>query len=62
MRADLHNHSFLSDGVLSVEDILEYGKKAGLDYMAITDHDTLAGVASAYTYGKKIGISVIPGV
>ena len=62
MRADLHNHSFLSDGVLSVEEILEHGKRVGLDYISITDHDTLAGVVPAYTYGKKIGISVIPGV
>ncbi|WP_297136251.1 PHP domain-containing protein [Terrisporobacter sp.] len=62
MRADLHNHSFLSDGVLSIENILDFAKKIKLDYIAITDHDTLAGVISAYTYGEKIGISVIPGV
>lgn len=62
MKADLHNHSFLSDGVLSVEEILEHGKRVGLDYISVTDHDTLAGTVQAYTYGKKIGISVIPGV
>jgi len=62
MKADLHNHSFLSDGVLSIKDIVYYSKKISLDYISITDHDTLAGVMQAYTLGEKIGISVIPGV
>lgn len=62
MKADLHNHSFLSDGVLSIKDIIYYSKKIGLDCISITDHDTLAGVIQAYTLGEKIGISVIPGV
>ena len=62
MKADLHNHSFLSDGLLSVQDIILYSKKVGLNCIAITDHDTMAGVIPAYTFGEKIGISVIPGV
>lgn len=62
MKADLHNHSCLSDGVLSVKDIILYSKKLGLDYISITDHDTLAGTIQAYTLGEKIGIFVIPGV
>lgn len=62
MKADLHNHSFLSDGVLSVKDIISYSKKVGLNCIAITDHDTMAGIIPAYTFGEKVGISVIPGV
>lgn len=62
MKADLHNHSLLSDGALSIKDIIFYSKKLGLDCISITDHDTLAGVMEAYTYGEKLGISVIPGV
>ncbi|MDF2503518.1 MULTISPECIES: PHP domain-containing protein [Clostridium] len=62
MKADLHNHSFLSDGVLSVQDIIGYSKKVGLNCIAITDHDTMAGVLPAYTFGEKIGMSIIPGV
>lgn len=62
MKADLHNHSCLSDGILSVKDILFYSKKVGLDCIAITDHDTMAGVMSAYTLGEKLGVKVIPGV
>ena len=62
MKADLHNHSFLSDGVLSIKDIIYYSKKIGLDCISIADHDTLAGIMQAYTLGEKIDISVIPGV
>ena len=62
MKADLHNHSFLSDGILSVQDIVLYSKQVGLNCIAITDHDTMAGVLPAYTLGEKIGISVLPGV
>lgn len=62
MKADLHNHSTLSDGALSVKQIVSYSKKIGLDYISITDHDTLAGVIEGYTYGEKLGITLIPGV
>jgi predicted metal-dependent phosphoesterase TrpH len=62
MTGDLHCHSKCSDGSLSVEDILFYAKKIGLDYIAITDHDTLAGVGLACMMGKQLKIEVIPGV
>nr|WP_312291243.1 PHP domain-containing protein [Clostridium chromiireducens] len=62
MKADLHNHSIFSDGVLSIKEIIYYSKKLDLDCISITDHDTLAGVVQAYTLGEKLGISVIPGV
>lgn len=62
MFADLHNHSQYSDGSLSVEDIVFYAKRAGLEAIAITDHDTLAGVEPAVRLGKEIGLLVIPGV
>lgn len=62
MRADLHTHSELSDGFFSIKDLIDYGKKIGLDYIAITDHDTVAGLVTAMTYGKMIGMNIIPGV
>lgn len=62
MKADLHNHSYLSDGALSVKDIIFYSKNIGLDCISITDHDTLAGVISAYAFGEKVGITIVPGV
>lgn len=62
MKADLHTHTNLSDGYYSVKDLLDYGKRIGLDYMAITDHDTVSGLITAMSYGKHIGMNVIPGV
>lgn len=62
MIADLHNHSRCSDGSLPVEDIVFYAKRMGMEAIAITDHDTMAGVEPAVRLGNEIGLSVIPGV
>jgi predicted metal-dependent phosphoesterase TrpH len=62
MKADLHTHTSLSDGFHSVKDLIDLGKRIGLDYMAITDHDTVAGLITAMTYGKHVGLPIIPGV
>jgi hypothetical protein len=62
IRADLHTHTKFSDGYYSVKDLIDYGKRIGLDYMAITDHDTVSGLITAMTYGKHIGMNIIPGV
>ncbi|TCL77026.1 hypothetical protein EDC14_1001311 [Hydrogenispora ethanolica] len=62
MTGDLHCHSLCSDGSLSVADILAYAQRIGLDYVAITDHDTLAGVERARVIGQALGVGVIPGV
>ena len=62
MIGDLHCHSKLSDGSTSLEDIVFYAKRADLDALAITDHDTLAGASRAQVLGKRYGITVIPGV
>ena len=42
-RADLHMHSELSDGLSSVEAILDSAERAGLDVIALTDHDDVRG-------------------
>ncbi len=62
MKSDLHCHSECSDGSLSVGDILYYAKKIGLDYIALTDHDTLYGSKIALSLQSRFGIGVIPGV
>lgn len=62
MKADLHCHTLLSDGTLGIEDIIAVARKSGVDTIAITDHDTLAGTVRAQIIGKRFGINVIPGV
>lgn len=58
---DLHTHTVLSDASRTVEQVMDYGKKIGLKYIAITDHDTLAGTPEALELGARCGIRVIPG-
>ena len=60
--ADLHNHSTASDGELSPAKVIKQAAAKGLRAVALTDHDTLAGLEEALTAGEKFGIKVIPGV
>ena len=59
---DLHMHTTASDGDDSPSEIVRKAKEAGLKTIAITDHDTLAGIEEAQTEGEKLGIHVIAGV
>ena len=60
--ADLHMHTFYSDGSDSPEAVVEEACHAGLSIIAITDHDTMAGVKAAQEAALKWGIEVIPGI
>ncbi|MDR1629228.1 MAG: PHP domain-containing protein [Oscillospiraceae bacterium] len=62
MKADLHCHTKLSDGSLGIEEIIQLAIKNGLDAIAITDHDCLAGNTRAKIIGERNGLKVIPGV
>lgn len=62
MIADLHCHSRMSDGSLGIDEIVFFAKRAGLSAIALTDHDTLAGVIRAQVLGKRYGLEVLPGV
>jgi predicted metal-dependent phosphoesterase TrpH len=59
---DLHAHSTASDGSRAPADVARAAKAAGLAAIALTDHDTLAGVEEAIAAGAQIGIRVIAGV
>lgn len=59
---DLHVHSSASDGTFSPEELMEEAKKAGLSAMALTDHDTTAGIKAAQVAADRLGIELIPGV
>ncbi len=59
---DLHTHSSYSDGSLTPGQIVELAKKIGLRGVAVTDHDTTAGVAEATRRGEELGVEVLSGV
>jgi len=59
-RIDLHCHSTASDGTLTPAELVLAGAKAGLDVMAITDHDTTGGWASA-AEARPEGLTLVRG-
>lgn len=62
MAADLHCHTKLSDGSVGIEDLIVIAQKSGIDTIAITDHDCIAGTVRGQVIGKRHGINVISGV
>ena len=62
MAADLHCHTKLSDGSVGIEDLIVIAQKSGINTIAITDHDCLAGTVRGQVIGKRHGVTVIPGV
>jgi predicted metal-dependent phosphoesterase TrpH len=59
---DLHTHSTASDGACEPERLIELAQDLGLKALALTDHDTLAGVPRARASAGKAGIRFITGV
>lgn len=59
---DLHTHSTASDGTFSPAELVAEAHKTGLSLFALTDHDTVAGVAEAQRAGIQYGLRVIPGI
>jgi predicted metal-dependent phosphoesterase TrpH len=59
--ADLHTHSTASDGTHAPADVVRLAAAAGLDTIALTDHDTVDGVAAAARQGPTAGVRVIAG-
>lgn len=59
---DLHTHSTASDGTLPPGQVIEAAARCGLKALALTDHDTVDGVAGAREAGERLGIRVIAGV
>jgi 3',5'-nucleoside bisphosphate phosphatase len=61
MRIDLHTHSSVSDGTESPAELLVTARGAGLDVVALTDHDTTAGWSAAEA-ARPPGLTVVPGM
>ncbi len=62
MIGDLHCHTTLSDGSLGIEDIIIQAKRTGVDFISITDHDTMSSISRAKILGERHGVMTIPGV
>lgn len=62
MSCDLHTHSIYSDGTVSPAKILSEAKQIGLDAVALTDHNTIAGLPDFIDTAKKLDIIAIGGV
>jgi predicted metal-dependent phosphoesterase TrpH len=61
VRIDLHTHSNASDGTDSPAEVMAAAAAAGLDVVALTDHDTTAGWSAALA-ARPAGLTVVPGV
>lgn len=62
MRIDLHTHSRVSDGTQSPAELVEAAKAAGLDVVAITDHDTADSWPEAVAAAERVGIELVRGM
>ncbi len=65
-KADLHIHSYASDGEMSAPDILKIASLAGLKYVSVTDHDGAGAYLkegkALFSLSSELGISLIPGI
>jgi hypothetical protein len=62
MKADLHNHSYYSDGVLSPSEVVRLGHEAGCDLFSLTDHDTTDGLDEAVKAAAELPMNLVTGV
>lgn len=62
MRIDLHTHSTVSDGTESPADVMRAAHAAGIDVVALTDHDSMAGLEDAGEMAAALGMNFVPGI
>ncbi|WP_026555596.1 PHP domain-containing protein [Arthrobacter sp. 35W] len=62
MKIDLHAHSHVSDGTQTPAVLVAAAKNAGLDVLALTDHDSTSGWAEASLAAREQGIVLVPGM
>jgi 3',5'-nucleoside bisphosphate phosphatase len=61
-KADLHIHTYHSDGIYSPTEIIDKAIEKGISIISITDHDSTNALPEAIEYGREKGVEVIPGV
>ncbi|HST86256.1 MAG TPA: PHP domain-containing protein [Kineosporiaceae bacterium] len=61
MLIDLHVHSTASDGTDTPTEVIEVAAQAGVDVVALTDHDSAAGWSDAAKAARRLGITLLPG-
>lgn len=59
---DLHTHSTESDGELAPAEVVAEAVRDGVSVLALTDHDTLAGIPAARAAADDLGVEFVPGV
>ncbi len=62
MKVDLHSHTTCSDGRTPPAELARVARAVGIDILAVTDHDTVDGIAPAAREGRKLGLRVVPGL
>jgi predicted metal-dependent phosphoesterase TrpH len=62
LRFDLQSHSTHSDGALPAADVVARAAAAGVELLALSDHDTVSGVSEAVLTGERTGVRVVPAV
>jgi 3',5'-nucleoside bisphosphate phosphatase len=61
-RFDLQSHSTHSDGALAAAEVVQRASAAGVELLALSDHDTISGVAEAIEAGERLGVRIVPAV
>lgn len=61
-RVDLHAHTTASDGALTPAELVARAAGSGVTHLAVTDHDTTAGIVEAVATGRAHGVNVLAGV
>src|SRR6202040_4231154 len=59
---DLQSHSICSDGALAPADVVALAHAAGVELLALTDHDTVSGVDEALAAARELGMRLVPAV
>ena len=62
LRFDLQSHSTHSDGALPAAEVVQRAADAGVQLLALSDHDTISGVAEAIEAGERLGVRIVPAV